>query len=187
MASVSGVVQEIRQNPRVVQGQNKIAYDVVVGGQKYGAGFFAPKCNVGDYVTFESTQNGNFYNVTPRSLSVGKAPAGEAVQQAAKNVASGAGSFDKRQDAISRQAASNTAIAFMNLLASQDALPVPTSKGKGDKQAALETLLHGYEKRFYEENTGVAWVSISPAQQGEQAASTTPVEDEGIVDDPWQS
>ncbi|UFK09543.1 hypothetical protein [Xanthomonas phage DES1] len=186
MAVVQGVVQEIKQNQRVVQGQNKIAYDLIVGGQKYGAGFFAPKCNVGDYVTFESTQNGNFYNVAPRSLSVGKAPPGEAVAVAAKNVAAGAGSFDKRQDAISRQAASNTAIAFLNLLASQDALPVPASKGKGDKQAALEMLLRGYEQRFYEENTGVKWTSIAPASEEQKAAGSVEP-DAPLQDDPWET
>lgn len=183
--SVSGIVQEIKQTPRIVQGQSKIAYDLIVGGQKYSAGFFAPKANVGDYVTFDVEDRNGFKNVAPRSLKVGKAPAG-AVAEAAKVVASGSGSFDKRQDAISRQAASNTAIAFMSLLASQDALPVPASKSKGDKQAAIEALLQGYEQRFYEANTGVKWTDISPSEK-EAITTDRHTEAQGAADEdqPW--
>lgn len=184
--TVSGIIQEIKQTPRIVQGQSKIAYDLIVGGQKYSAGFFAPKCNVGDYVTFEEEDRNGFKNVAPRTLKVGKAPPG-AVAEAAKAVASGTGSFDKRQDAISRQAASNTAIAFMNLLASQEALPVPASKSKGDKQAAIEALLVGYEQRFYEANTGVTWTDISPRKK--EAITTdrhTEAQASPEDDGPWQ-
>ena len=176
--SVSGIVQEIKT--RDVAGGKK-AYNVVVGGQSYGAGLFAPKCKEGDYVTFETEERNGFINIAPRSLKVGKVPS-EAVAKAAAQTTGG--SFDKRQDAISRQAASNTAIAFMQLLASQDALPVPASKSKGDKQAALEALLQGYEQRFYEHNTGNKWVNIAP-QEERTAASAQVVQDDIVDADPW--
>lgn len=159
----------------------KTAYDLVVGGQKYGAGLFAPKCKVGDYVTFTRGERNGFAEVAARTLRVGKAPPGETAAPPVSRSANGTPSFDKKQDAISRQAASNTAIAFMQLLAAQEALPVPASKSKGDKQAALETLLQGYEKRFYEANTGQVWQDIAPAWAKKEAAAAGPQ----VVDDAW--
>lgn len=181
MSEISGIVQEIQTRP-VMNGQ-KTAYDLVVGGQKYGAGLFAPKCKVGDYVTFTRGERNGFAEVAARTLRVGKAPDGEQAAPPVSRSAGGVPSFDKKQDAISRQAASNTAIAFMQLLAAQDALPVPASKSKGDKQAVLETLLQGYEKRFYEANTGQVWKDVSPAGSKQEVAASAP---QVVEDSTWE-
>ena len=184
LSQINGIVQEIQERP--VMNGTKTAYDLIVSGQKYGAGLFAPKCKVGDYVTFTRGERNGYAEVAARTLRVGKAPADQAGAVAnAPYVApqASSGSFDKRQDAISRQAASNTAIAFMQLLASQEALPVPASKSKGDKQAVLETLLLGYETRFYEANTGNVWKSIAPAGSKTEAAASSP---QVVEDSAWE-
>lgn len=178
---VNGVIQQIQT--RSVSGGTKTAYDIYVNGQKYGAGLFAPKAKEGDYVTFEANQSQYGWDVVARTLRVGKAPDGEQAAPPVSRSAGGVPSFDKKQDAISRQAASNTAIAFMQLLAAQDALPVPASKSKGDKQAVLETLLQGYEKRFYEANTGQVWKDVSPAGSKQEVAASAP---QVVEDSTWE-
>lgn len=180
MTTVTGVIQQIQT--RSVAGGTKTAFDIYVNGQKYGAGLFAPKAKEGDYVSFEATQGQYGWDVVARSLKVGKTPFGEQAAPPVSRSANGTPSFDKKQDAISRQAASNTAIAFLQLLAAQDALPVPTSKSKGDKQAVIETLLQGYEKRFYEANTGQVWKDVSPAS----SKTETPVAGPQVEDDTWE-
>jgi hypothetical protein len=160
---VTGVIQEI-QTKQVAGG--KTAFNVVVGGQAFGAGLYAPKCKVGDYVKFSVDESRGYKNIERNTLKVStnKPPAEAVAEAASTSVAAafaGIGSFDKRQDAISRQAASNTAISFMVLLQAAGALPVPAAKGAAQK--ALEAVLHGYEQSFYERNTGNRWVDITPA------------------------
>lgn len=190
MTEMTGVVQEIR--PKAVAG-GKTAYDVVVGGQAYGYGLYAPKAKAGDYVKFEIDESRGYKNVARNSLKVSpnKPPAEAlaAAEASAPKVSSTGGSFDTRQDSISRQAASNTAIAFMQLLAGADALGLPTG-AKGNKQAALEDMLHKYESEFYERNTGVKWKDISPSlDKGEAMAKPLPEADKVEVaapaDEEW--
>lgn len=164
---ISGVIQAIET--RDVSGGKK-AYSIRVGGEAYGAGLYAPKAKEGDYVTFNLDESRGYKNVERGSLKVGKAPAGAAAAPAASTYVAPKGGFDARQDAISRQAASNTAISFMELLFKAEALPL----GKTKRQEAMETLLHKYEQEFYERNTGVAWKDISPnkkddVDEGEEA------------------
>lgn len=186
MSEVTGVLQDIQS--RTVAG-GKTAYDIVVAGQKYGAGFFKPKANVGDYVTFVEVANGNFKNVERGTLKASaNKPAGYAEPSAAPAAASKSGvraavtSFDTRQDAISRQAASNTAIAWVTFLQNAGALNIPTSK-KGQAQAIFDTLREEYEVKFYERNTGNEWKDISPNPEQEDSAG---VEDDTPVDSPWE-
>lgn len=159
MSQVSGVVQSIES--RKVMNGTKTAYNIVVGGQSYGAGLFKPKVNEGDYVTFVAESNGNFLNVERGTLKTGKAPAGEAKQAVATAVKQAVGGYDARQDAISRQAASNTAIAWVTLLHNAGALPTG-AKSKGSQQEALDIIRAQYEKLFYEGNTGNEWKDIRP-------------------------
>lgn len=171
MTVITGVVQKIET--RDVSGGKK-AYNIVVGGESYGAGLYAPKCKEGDYVKFDLDEARGYKNVGRNSLKVSaNKPPAEAVAQAeatAPKTNSQGGSFDTRQDVISRQAATNSAIQFMTLLASQDALPAASGKNKGTKQEVLETLLHQYEQSFYERNTGVVWKDITPGAKNEDVA-----------------
>lgn len=171
MSQISGVIQAIET--RSVAG-GKTAYSIRVGGESYGAGLYAPKAKEGDYVTFGLDESRGYRNVERGTLKVGKAPKGEAAPAAATYAAPKSG-FDARQDAISRQAASNTAIGFLELLLKAEALPL----GKTKRQEAVETMLHKYEQEFYERNTGVAWKDISPnkkedVEEGEEEEVETP-------------
>jgi hypothetical protein len=183
MTDITGVVQEIQT--RSVAG-GKTAYNVVVGGQAYGAGLYAPKCKVGDYVKFELDESRGYKNVATKTLQVSnnKPPAeaiAASVATAAKNVGS---SFDSRQDSISRQAASNTAISFLQLLAANDALGLPAASAKGKRQDALEEMLHYYERKFYERNTGVKWKDISPETK-DAAEPAEPEVEAAPTDSAW--
>lgn len=183
MASVSGVIQQIKT--KKVGAKQTTAYDIQVAGQWYGYGFYAPKANEGDYVTFEATQNGNYYNVERGTLKVGKAPPEEAKKATASSVKQAVGSYDARQDAISRQAASNTAIAWLTLLHAAGALPVATSKSKGSQQEALDVIRREYEKEFYESNTGNEWKNIRPGKSAE-ADIESEEGDADVEDQPWE-
>lgn len=187
LMSITGVVQEVQT--RDVSGGKK-AYNVVVGGQSYGAGLFAPKCKVGDYVQFEVDESRGFKNVARGSLKVSKnKPPAEAVAEAAATapkVSTTGGTVDMRQDTISRQAAMNTAIQFMTLLSSNDALGLPAS-AKGKKQEVLESMLAKYMAEFYERNTGVAYKDISPsAAKTEEAKDAPEAVEDTPADEEWE-
>lgn len=177
MSQVSGVVQQ------VLSRQTKIGqmYDIVVNGQKYGVGKFPPKANEGDYVTFTDSVNGNFHNVERGTLRVSEYKSqGPTTTSAVKTAVS---SFDARQDVISRQAALNSAISWLTLLNNVGALPIAASKTKGAQQAALDTILHEYEVKFYESNTGQEYKSIAPnAKESPEEMG----EDSHVDDTAWE-
>lgn len=179
MSSMSGVLQEI-QARKLASG--KTAYDLIVGGKKYGYGLYPPKANVGDYVTFEIDASRGYENVARNSLKASEykgeqsSPARPAVPAASTN------SYADRQDTISRQAASNTALEFIQLLERQDALPVPASaKNKAAKEQALATLVKKYTAEFYEFNTGIKFKDISPG--GSESSDSS--DDEMPEDEEW--
>jgi hypothetical protein len=130
-------------------------YDFVIDGKKYGAGKFPPKgFAAGDYVNYEGVQKGNFLNLAPGSMSKATPPAGVAAPKAAP-ASPGGGGWDERQAVISRQAALNTALTFLNLLASQDALPMPTKAAKDKKADLFQEMLYEYAAQFHKLSTGV--------------------------------
>lgn len=178
MAQVTGVVQVVKDKQTSI---GKTAWDIKVGGQWYGAGLFKPDIQEGDYVSFDYVVSGNFKNIERGTLKKGKVPEGSA----AKAVNSAMSNFDTRQDAISRQAASNTAIAWVTFLASNGAIQLP-ARSKGAAQEGWDTILAEYERRFYEKNTGVRWKDISPAPAkagGARADSEDSNDDHDMPDD----
>lgn len=184
MSEISGVIQQIKT--KKVGAQQKTAYDLQVAGQWYGYGFYAPKAKEGDYVTFTGVQNGNFWNVERGTLKVGKAPKEEVRAAVQQQVRSAVGSFDARQDAISRQAASNTAIAWVTFLHAAGALPVSTSKSKGAQQEALDIIRRQYEKEFFEGNTGNEWKDIAPKPKAaDPEMEFDDAEDDSEEEAPW--
>ena len=194
MAQVKGVVQAIET--KQVSGGTKTAYSIVVGGQGYGAGLFKPKCKEGDYVTFEVEMNGNYKNVARNSLSVSDyKPTAEDTSAPTKSAAKTTGvDWDakakadaERQDTISRQASSNSAIAFMQIMSANDALGLPKSTAKGAQAKALTALLRKLEVEFYERNTGKVWVDITPnqKQENEQADGEEDQEEGAPSDEGW--
>lgn len=188
MAVVTGVIQEIVFKDTTA---GKMA-DIVVAGEKYGAGMAKfLRAKEGDYVRFDLDDSRGYKNVARNSLKVSKdKPPAEAVAEAAAtkaNVAKAVGGFDMRQDAISRQAASNTAIAYMTLLHAAGALPMSTSKTKGAATASLDAVREEYEKVFYERNTGQAYKNISPSVPAEEAeADSEDTAEAAPADDRWE-
>lgn len=128
-------------------------YDVVIGGTKYGVGKFPPKgVAAGDYVQYEPVQKGNYWNIAPGSLSKLPQPAGVTPAPAARAAAPMAP--DRRQETISKQAALNSALSFLNILVASDALPGGKAL-KADKKAdMLLAVLEEYTGRFYHQSTG---------------------------------
>ncbi len=189
MAEITGVVQDVVV--RDVAGGKK-SYDIVVAGQKYGAGLYAPKCKVGDYVKFELDDSRGYKNVGRNTLKVStnKAPPEALAEAAATTIKSTTGnSFDVRQDTISRQSAMNSAIAFMTILASTDSLGLPAANAKGKKAETLETVLAKYTQEFYERNTGSKWKDIAPASTETEVAPAEVIEDSPVdepVDSEWK-
>ena len=181
---VTGIIQSIDE--REVSG-GRTAYNIRVAGESYGAGLYKPKAKVGDYVKFNVEMNGRYKNVARNSLKVSKhKPPAEAV--AASKSAPAKGGYDDRQDVISRQAAMNSALTFMALLQTAEALAIPASGSKDKKEAAAVAVLQGYIKDFYEMNTGQAYKDIAPKKEepAEEAADDNPpfdVEDDVLPDD----
>lgn len=199
MAQVKGVVQAIET--KEVSG-GRTAYSLRVGGQSYGAGLFKPKCSEGDYVTFEEERNGNYKNIARNSLKVSDYKPTPEDTPASKTSAATSGYSNKstgvdwdakakadaeRQDTISRQASSNSAIAFMQIMSANDALGLPKSTAKGAQAKALTALLRKLEVEFYERNTGKVWVDITPnqKQENEQADGEEDQEEGAPSDEGW--
>jgi hypothetical protein len=172
---VKGVIQAIES--RSVAG-GKTAFGIKVGGTTYGAGLFKPKANEGDYVQFTVDDSRGYKNVERGTLKVlpnkptehSEAPAKASYKSAGSN------SFDARQDAISRQAASNTALAYLTLQQAAGCLPLPAKKA--DIATALDALLKETTVMFYEQNTGVTWKDIAPKKESAEAEG----EEEEVAD-----
>lgn len=179
---VTGIIQGIEE--RQVSG-GRTAYNIKVAGESYGAGLYAPKAKEGDYVRFNVDMNGRYKNVARNSLKVSKnKPPAEAV--AAAKAGPAAGGYDNRQDIISRQAAMNSALAFMELLHKTEGLAIPASGSKDKKEAAAVALLQGYIKDFYEMNTGQEYKSIAPEKKEEKPEveeDNPPFEEEEVAAD----
>lgn len=183
MATVKGVIQEI-QTKSVAGGRT--AYGVVVGGQAYGAGLYAPKAKVGDYVEFGVDESRGYKNIERNTLKVlPYKPSPEEKAAAAAPVSKpAASSYDARQDAISRQAASNTALAYLQLQQAVGALPLPSKKA--DVAQALDALLYETTVMFYEQNTGVKWKDIGPKKAADSDEGGEEEEASDPEDQPWE-
>lgn len=128
-------------------------------GDKVGAGLYPPKnIEQGKFYSYEIDFNGNFKNLRKNSMVEGKAPEGAAATAAspAAPVRSGGNSYDSRQDVISKQAAFNTSIAFVKLLAESDALPIAASVKAAKKADAIEAIVLDYASKFHKRSTGTA-------------------------------
>ena len=132
-------------------------YSIKVGGTNYGVGKYPPRgIEQGDMVEFGISWNGNFPNVERGTLRKAegdtappsKAPAGRAGPQKVN-------SYDDRQTVISKQAALNTALSFLELALKAEKLPVPAAKNQGF--GYLRTLWMEEAAKLYELNTGEEW------------------------------
>lgn len=153
MSNVNGVVTEVSS---AVVASGKTMYSVTVNGVSYGFGSYPPKCAKGDIVSFSYTEKGKYKNVDFKSVRVeGKASAEALASATAPKLAPAASHTDNRQTIISKQAALNTAISFVEVLASIEAIPGigKTTKAE-DKYAVVEALVMEKMSEFYKLNTG---------------------------------
>lgn len=157
-----------------------VMYDLVFSdSNRVGVGKFQPKnAVVGEYYSYDITMNGNFKNLKPGSLSKLDKPAGVTPPSAAPNfVPSG----DKRQETISKQAAVNTALAFVNLLVSTDALPIPKTAKSAEKADLIQETVDHYTGHFYKQATGqeMAFADKAPSATPGQARSAMEAAESG--------
>ena len=123
-------------------------YDLHVGSEKLGMGKFPPKgMAVGDYVRYEvETTDKGYKNLKNGSLEKLEKPAGVEPPKPPKASTIGL----DRQDVISRQAALNSALQFLEVLTANDALPAGAKNLSPDKKAdKIEAILMEYVQRFY--------------------------------------
>jgi hypothetical protein len=129
-------------------------YDIKVNGTKYGVGKYKPKgIDKGDYVKFDAEQKGKYWNVKAGSLQKLDKPAG-APAPARSNSGGGGGNFDDRQVIISKQAALNTSLSFVEVLAAAGALPMPAKVAQDKKADLMERIVFDYAAKFYNFSTG---------------------------------
>ncbi len=141
-------------------------YSLVVNGEKIDAGKFPPKgVAAGDYVSVDTETNDRGYKKV-KSVTKLEKPAGVSAPPAPKPSSI---AMD-RQDVISRQAALNTAIQFLDILTKNDALPAGAKNLTPDKKAdKVEAILMHYVQKFYKLSTLTAY-EIPEEEAGEVAA-----------------
>lgn len=145
MSKVTGVVDAVKSFPAA---GGATMYSLIVNGERYGCGSKEPRCKAGDTVSFDVVQKGQYLNADMKSLTI-EAGAARAFTKSASAPA------DTRQETISKQAALNTAIAFVKLVADSDALPGPTAKmSVQDKYDIIEALVDRKAREFFSFSTG---------------------------------
>lgn len=175
------------------EGKFGTMYSIKVGGTNYGVGKYAPRgVEQGDNVEFEVEYNGNWPNVargTLRKLAADAAPP-PAKAAATKAAYSKANSFDDRQTVISKQAALNTALGFLEFALKNETLPVPKAKNAG--YGYLKALWLKEAAELYELNTGEVWEipeadvedeAPKPAKKATKKAVKEEVPEEEFEDD----
>lgn len=159
---VTGIIENITSR----QTQFGEMYDIVVDGQSYGNGKYAPRgVNIGDAVTFTAEVKGRYRNVargTLRRAGVGDVPSAPSPSAAPQRMAVNdpkekywsdkAASDEARQKIISRQAALNTAIDFVEAAIKAEALALPAKAA--DKIGLLEAMVVRYAQKFHKVSTG---------------------------------
>lgn len=131
-------------------------YDFMIDGRKIGAGKFPPKgFQAGDFVNYEVTENGNFLNLKAGSMSKATPPAGVAAPAPASTATGRAlANHDAKDEAYSRGASLNSAMAFVKILADSDSLPFAANTKKDVKADLIFQVVQEYTERIYELTTG---------------------------------
>lgn len=145
-----GFISDIKQS----QGRFGPSYQIFIDGKNLGFLKFEPKgMAVGDYVEFEEEQKGQYTNIRNGTLRKAQAPQGVA---APTPKAASVITMD-RQDVISRQAALNSALSFVNLLHGSGALPEGKSLTAAKKADKIEAILIEYMQKFHLWSTGAPY------------------------------
>ena len=156
MAIIKGKVQKITSRDT----QYGAMYSLQVNGEYYSVGKYPPKCAEGDYVKFDVTANGKYWNLTKGS-KVETVGADEAPSSApSAPVSSGAysrpayGGDDKRQEVISRQAARNSALEFTQMALACGAIEFPKTANADKKFAILTAFVDETTEKYYNYSVG---------------------------------
>lgn len=160
-------------------------YDFLIDGRSIGAGKFPPKdIKAGDYVNYEVEARGNYLNLKRNSMSKATPPTSEA-PPAPQMAASGStatskalASYDAKDEAYSRGASLNSALAFVKILAASDSLPFPANAKKDTKADLMFRVVQEYMGRIYEMTTGRA-LSITESKEATDLAAAE------IADTDW--
>lgn len=149
MSQVIGVVEEVAQ---FKSGAGATLYGIVVDGAKYGTYMTKPPCNRGDTVSFTFKSNGNFKNVDMKTLTV---QAGVPQQEAPQALSRPAGGYTDKQPIIARQAALNTAVAFLQVLVAANAVPgIGKTTKPEEAYGIIEAILNEKAAEFYTASMG---------------------------------
>lgn len=165
MSNGKGVVEKIAEFPSA---GGKIMYNLTISGDRFGFGSNKPNCNEGDTIEFEYESKGQYKNGNSKSVTVvAKAAAGSS------GSVGGGSSYGKSpttQTTISKQAALNSALAFVNILVAAEAVPGVTKTAKAeDKYGILESLVVEKTHEYYAQSTGTEWP--------EEEIESRPIED----------
>lgn len=163
---ITGYVEQ-----KVGKGTDKgVIWALKVDGTRYGFYTTEPKCKEGDYVSFEAVQKGDFWNANAKTLKPATpqagTPASTAAQAAPAPTRAGTKPWvpdDKRQDAISYQAARNSAIETLKLMASVNALPIPAKGKEGEKYDITLSILDELTMRYFDDTK-----RLSPPQSNSE-------------------
>jgi len=167
MSEVTGYVEAANNR----ESGGKRYFSILVDGTWYGCGVRNPKVNKGDKVKFEASQNGKYWNVDMNSFKSkeGEAPQVSQNKSAGSYKKSGGGGGGQttenwearqkywdnkeqldveRQQIISFQAATNTAIEMVNSGIAQGFLTVAGSK-KNEKWESYKEYVLGVAKDLF--------------------------------------
>lgn len=176
---LTGQVEAIKVN----QGKFGEMYNLVINGQYFFAGKFPPRgITQGDYVEFEytETQKGQYTNRdiakgSLRKIEGSAAPAASATKPSAPGVRTIP--VDARQTTISKQAAFNTALAFVGHAIAIGAVPFPAKAAGSEKLDLLDSWVKKEATKFYHLSTGETWVI--------EDESLAEKEEAGVAEDAW--
>lgn len=119
-------------------------------GDKLGCGKYPPKfARQGEYYEYGIIEKGAYKNLAPGTFKAIDKPVGIAAPAPVAIAASSSGRSGNTQQVISRQAAANTALAFVNLLQSADALPIPKTIKSDQRADLIEQILRDYMNKFH--------------------------------------
>lgn len=174
MSTISGYVEKIWANP--MKGKNGkpdwTSYAVVVDGTKYGTYTTNPKCKEGDFITFEASQSGEYWNAEGKTIKLASPPAGAPKPAATQSYG---GKPSNVQAAINYQSARKDAGLFLDLALKADALDLGTKKG--GRIDILEAMFDQYTMRFFSDTSNLGH------KPTEDSSTTSSSEEDTLEDD----
>lgn len=135
--SAEGVVQEVR----AYQTKAGQMYSIKMNGVDYSTGKTKPEVTGGDRISLTYVENGQYKNADLRSITVLQKQAEPSVGTKEIQQGSPYGKSSEQQIIISRQAARNTAIQYLELLRNVEAIPFPASAGTPKKRFDIMAIL----------------------------------------------